>query len=69
VSDEGSDAFSDDVARVLCESRDRAAPSMGEVCAEVCLAVLTILPSSFFTIAKIPFRAETLCAALMAVTA
>jgi hypothetical protein len=40
VSDEGSDAFSDDVACVLCESLDKAAPSMGEVCAEVCLAVL-----------------------------
>jgi hypothetical protein len=28
------------VACVLCESLDKAAPSMGEVCAEVCLAVL-----------------------------
>jgi hypothetical protein len=60
VSDEGSDAFSDDVACVLCESLDKAAPSMGEVCAEVCLAELTILPSSFFTIAKFSSVIETL---------
>jgi hypothetical protein len=64
VSDEGSDAFSDDVACVLCES-PKAAPSMGEVCAEVCLAVLTILPSSFFTIAKFSSITETEQAALM----
>jgi hypothetical protein len=32
---------------------------MGEVCAEVCLAELTILPPSFFTITKFSAVAET----------
>jgi hypothetical protein len=50
--------------RALRESR-KAAPSTGEVCAEVCLAVRHLWPSSFFTITKFSSITEAGRAALM----
>jgi hypothetical protein len=41
-------AFSDDVASLLCESPEGCAIHKGEVCAEVCLAVLYLRPHPFY---------------------